>query len=296
MNAVNEKAYAKINLFLDVTAKRDDGYHDIKSVMHAVTLADELTVSKSESSKLKIRLLFNGDNTDGLPHNNTNLAVKAAESFYSHLKSTADVTIRLVKKIPVAAGLGGGSSDAAAVLRALNKLHKRPFTDKYIAQIGAEIGSDVPFCVFGKTALCEGRGEKVTPLYASKCLNIVIANSGERVSTPEAYSALDAKYKDFREKDESFTSAAYAGILSGLKGEAPMSACLFNIFEESVLGNCPLASLIKQRLLVLGAECAMMSGSGPSIFALFNSFSMAESAVRVLKADGVRAFAVRSAE
>ena len=162
MTTIKERANAKINLYLDVLSKREDGFHDIKTVMHSVNFGDEITVTAVPSEKTSVRVEVIGARF--LPLDNRNLAVRAAYLFLEKAKLTEEVTIKLVKRLPVAAGLAGGSSDAAAVLRAMNKIHSKLFTVPALTAISAELGSDVAYCLYGKTALCEGRGEKITKL------------------------------------------------------------------------------------------------------------------------------------
>ena len=195
MIAVKEKAYAKINLFLDVINKRDDGFHDVKTVMHTVSLCDDVTVFYTPSDKRSIRVSVDGNKY--LPQDSRNLAYRAAQLYLDKCAISANVDIKLKKRIPVAAGLAGGSSDAAAVLRAMNKANKRLLTDKALAEISSELGSDVPYCLMGKTALCEGRGEIMTRLPDVSVGYAVIAIADEFVSTPKAYGALDSVYSDF---------------------------------------------------------------------------------------------------
>ena len=292
MNAVKEKAYAKINLYLDVVGKRDDGFHCIKTVMHSLSLCDDVTVIVSDSRELSIRLQINGNKY--LPTDDKNLAYRAAELFYKRLCKSAAVTIKLTKRIPVSAGLAGGSSDAAAVLRALNRMNKRPFTVKELCRIGAELGSDVPYCILGKTALCEGRGEILTRIRTNAVLNAVIAGADDRVSTPMAYKALDVAYNDF--KDVSLTDAEekYRLFETNFKSDKSISKYIYNIFESVVLSECPKAKALKEELLSLGAECAMMSGSGPSVFALFDTMDDALAAKSELISKGYKAWIAHS--
>ncbi len=297
MGKTAEAAFAKINLFLDVTSKRDDGFHDIKSVMHAVTLKDLLTVTETPSDSLSIEFEAGNAAAESLcPLGEKNLVVKAAKAFYAHYGKTAEVHINLVKNIPMAAGLGGGSSDAAATLRALNRLNGYPFSELRLAEIGAEIGSDVPFCVIGGTALCLGRGEKITKIQSKLALSLVIAGSEEHVSTPLAYAALDNMYGDFGGGLGTDTDGKYEKLILGLKGDLSVGAGLYNVFESAVLEGCPRAVWIKAQMLNLGAEASMMSGSGPSVFGIFKTDAEAQSAVRALSEQGITAFAVTSVE
>ena len=292
MNAVKEKAYAKINLHLDVVKKRDDGFHEIKTVMHTVSLADVVTVAVSPARELSVKLSVDG--AIFLPTDSKNLAYRAAVLFFERLGVNAEVNIRLVKRIPVSAGLAGGSSDAAAVLRALNTLYKRPFTTKALMAIGAELGSDVPYCIVGKTALCEGRGERITRIDSSATLNVVIASAGERVSTPLAYSALDEKYNDFTDYDTEAADGILSVLVASLKHGKPIETDLYNVFETVVFDKCPKSKKLKDVIVALGATHAVMSGSGPSVYGVFATESEAKEAKSKLRELGYFAYAAKS--
>ena len=288
MISVKENAYAKINLYLDVLSKREDGFHEVKTIMHTVSLADELTVSVRRSERSSIRLTVVGQSK--LPTDSRNLAVKAAELFLTTTLINAEVNIKLVKKIPVAAGLAGGSTDAAAVLRALNRAFKKPLTEKRLLSLAAELGSDVPYCLLGGTALCYGRGERIERLPEKLNLHIVIASTDEYVSTPFAYSELDRIYSDFtvaRTDDAEFCyEAIYGSILAGRLTDTS----LYNVFEKAILPNYNRAEYLKSRISSLGATHALMSGSGPSVYGIFTDKVAAESARDVLIDEGVRAY------
>ena len=292
MTAFKEKAYAKINLHLDVVGKREDGFHDIKTVMHSVSLYDAITVTVAPAREISIRLFVEG--AGFLPTDSKNLAYRAASLFLERLGVGADVKIKLVKRIPVSAGLAGGSSDAAAVLRALNRLYKRPFTTKALMKMGAELGSDVPYCIVGKTALCEGRGERVTKIDCSPSINVVIAGSDERVSTPEAYASLDADHNDFLNYDSEKNASLLESLIVDLKEDGSVKTHLFNVFESSVLKKCPKSVKLKELLLSLGAEASMMSGSGPAVFGVFETAEDAKSACEKLISLGYRAYYAKS--
>ncbi len=292
MTAVKEKAYAKINLFLDVLSKREDGFHDIRTVMHTVSLADEITVFYTPSDKTSIKVSVVGSKF--LPTDKKNLVYRAAELYLDRLGINASVEIKLLKNIPIAAGLAGGSSDAAATLRALNRINHKRMTDKALFELAAELGSDVPYCLLGKTALCEGRGEKIKRLKDISLGHFVVATAGEYVSTPKAYEKLDDIFSNFDgslksggdEHCDFMLHAADKGIIDP-KG-------LFNIFEAAVLPECSGAAKIKARLSELGAKAALMSGSGPSVFGVFDSAAEAERARDALIAEGFRAFSAAS--
>ena len=287
MIAIKEKAYAKINLFLDVCAKRPDGFHEIKTVMHTVSLCDDVTVFYTPSDRTNIRVSVDGNKF--LPQDSRNLAYAAAQLYLDRCALSANIDIKLKKRIPVAAGLAGGSSDAAAVLRALNKVNKRLLTDKALSELSSELGSDVPYCLMGKTALCEGRGEKMTRLPDVSIGYAVIAIAGEFVSTPKAYGALDAVFSDFDGSEPTGGDEKYPVLKSAIDiGRLDVNG-LFNVFERAVLPECPKATSIKAELLTLGAKAAMMSGSGPSVFGIFDTLSKAEAAANILSQKGITA-------
>ncbi len=292
MTVVKEKAYAKINLYLDVLGIREDGFHEIKTVMHSVSLADDVIVSVAPSKLLSIKLSIDGNRF--LPTDSKNLVYRAAEMFFEKLGLDADVKIRLVKRIPVAAGLAGGSSDAAATLRALNKLYKRPFSAKVILDMASALGSDVPYCVVGKTALCEGRGEKMTKLDCNLKLNILIANSGEHVSTPEAYRALDKAYSNFDGGIARGGENTFSTLINMLSSGIFDKNALYNVFEAPILEKCTRSALLKGKLLSLGADGVMMSGSGPSLFAIFENKKAMEFAKTKLTEEGFSAWCAES--
>jgi 4-diphosphocytidyl-2-C-methyl-D-erythritol kinase len=288
MVSVKEYAYAKINLYLDVLSKRDDGFHEVKTVMHTVSLADEITVSVSESDRPQVRLTVLGH--PKLPTDSRNLAVRAAELFLASTLIRDEVNIRLVKRIPVAAGLAGGSSDAAAVLRALNKAYKRPLTEKRLLQLAAELGSDVPYCLIGGTALCYGRGENVQRLPDRLKLNLVLAVGKEHVSTPQAYAELDKLYSDFKAERSDAHESLYDAISVAIQSGDITDAKLYNIFENAIFATCHEAESIKERMIELGATHALMSGSGPSVYGIFKSKADAEKAKDTLVSLGVSAY------
>ena len=288
MISVKEHAYAKVNLYLDVISKRDDGFHDIRTVMHTVSLADEitLTVKKAQKSSVRLTLLGYGK----IPTDSRNLAVRAAELFLASTLISAEVDIRLLKRIPVAAGLAGGSSDAAAVLRALNKAFRRPLTEKRLLSMAAELGSDVPYCLLGGTALCYGRGEIIERLPENLKLNFVVAASEEYVSTPTAYAELDRIYSDFKGDRADDFAASFDAIMDSVNVGALSSNKLFNIFENAILPICSVAESIKNKMTELGATHSLMSGSGPSVFGIFTDKASAEAARDELIKMGIRAY------
>lgn len=292
MKAVKEIANAKINLYLDVIARREDGFHDIKTVMHSVSLHDELTVVYKPSNTTNIRLRLRGNRF--LPTDDKNLAVRAAALYLETLKRTADIEITLKKKIPIAAGLAGGSSDAAATLRAMNRLFDKAFTERALYNMASTLGSDVPYCLYGKTALCEGRGEILTKLPDTLKLNVVVAVANEHVSTPRAYTALDDMYSSFDGSVSTGGEEFYDSFIDLLTHGKPLTCELFNVFEKAVFKTCPGALKIKKRLAELGADTTLMSGSGPSVFGVFESEKKARAACEALRAEKIIAYFAKS--
>ncbi len=292
MTSVKEHAYAKINLYLDVLSRRDDGFHGIKTVMHTVSLADEVTVAVKPQSTRAIHLSVSGNNK--LPADSRNLAYRAAELFLDATLIDAEIHISLVKNIPIAAGLAGGSSDAAAVLRALNRAFKRPLTDKRLTELSAVLGSDVPYCLHGGTALCLGRGEDITRLPDTLRLHTVIAISDEHISTPAAYSRLDELYSNFEGSHDGEIGSAYAALERAASSGDVSEIKLYNIFENAILPICNGAEQIKTKLFELGASHALMSGSGPSVYGIFESEELARCAAEALTSLGCRAFYAHS--
>ncbi len=288
MRVVKERANAKINLYLDVISKREDGFHDIKTVMHSVSLFDEVRLTYTPAKETRIRMQIAGNRF--LPVDDRNLVVKAVKLFLESAGLSAYIDISLEKKIPVSAGLAGGSSDAAATLRAMNKLFDRMFSEKALYGMAAKLGSDVPYCLYGKTALCEGRGEIITKLPDNLKLNVVIATSNERVSTPVAYGELDALYSSFDGSVKTGGDAHYKNLLDAIENGWKIDFPLYNIFEVSVLPKCENSLKIKSRLAELGADSILMSGSGPSVYAIFESEEAAVSAKEVLISEGVSAY------
>lgn len=285
---VKEYANAKVNLYLDVLSKREDGFHDIKTVMHSVKFGDGLVVSAEPAPETTVRISVNGNKF--LPTDSRNIAVRAAYLFLERAKLNASVEITMRKRIPVAAGLAGGSSDAAAVLRALNRIYNKLFSISALNSIAAELGSDVVYCLYGRCALCEGRGEVITKIKTNLSQYVVIAIGNEHMSTPVAYKALDAAYSDFDGTRLTGGDEHYAKLIASLKQNAIADDGIFNVFETAILPMCPIADGIKARLVQLGARAAMMSGSGPAVFGIFDDFDMAKQACFALRNERIKAY------
>ncbi len=269
---VKENAYAKINLFLDVLGRRDDGYHDVVTLMQSVSLCDEITLTAMPSDRTMITIT----STDkSLETDENNLVYKSALNYIAKFKISARVDVELNKRIPIGAGLGGGSSDAAATLRAMNKIYGLA-TDEQLLNMAAELGSDVPFFLVGGCAACTGRGEKVSPVDLRFYPHIIIAIGKGRVSTPIAYAMLDEKYGDF---------LAYKKSTDLSEIDIPP---IYNIFESVIKSD--EIDRIKSILSENGAECTLMSGSGPAVFGGFINGVIASLAKRELEKQGFLAF------
>lgn len=283
MNTIKLNAPAKINLYLEVTSRRPDGYHNIESVMQTVDLFDTLTFTKRERDERGI--ILECDDVQ-VPCDEKNLVYRAAKLFFEHTKALeADVTVHLEKRIPMAAGLGGGSSDAATSLLALNELYGIGLSTDELCALGARIGADVPFCVLQGIAVTRGIGEICSPCAKLPNCFIVIACAGEGVSTPWAYGRLDDTY-DWDTRDVSSDNLT---IALGSGDIARVASQMTNIFESVVLSEREVACLIRDTLSKSGALKAMMSGSGPSVFGIFEDEATANLAVEYLGNQGITA-------
>lgn len=261
------KAYAKLNLTLDILGRREDGYHDLQMVMQSVDLCDELTVTPaSGEGRMSTTLSY-------LPCDGRNLAQQAARAFRERTGSELRVDIHIQKRIPVCAGLGGGSSDAAAVLRAMNELTGAALTPRELAEIGGAVGSDVPYCVLGGTVLAQGRGERLTPLPALPPCHVVVCKPSFSVSTPQLFTAADRVRLHLRPDTPGMLQALEERDLAGAARR------LYNVFAD-VLPPQRGKEIqdITGSLLGCGALGACMSGTGPSVFGLFDDPAAARSA------------------
>lgn len=267
-------ANAKINLTLDITGVRPDGFHTLCSVMAPVSLCDEIVINSSESSGIgfdcSIKELCTQDN----------LCVRAAKLFFENIGKTAAAAIYLDKKIPFPAGLGGGSADAAAVLRGLNEMYGFPLTADELLSLAARLGSDVPLCLKNRACICEGRGEVLTEIDIPFEFDIVIAIGKARLSTPEVYRKYDAAGPDARHDTEQFVSA----IKSRDFDKAIDS--LGNAFEPITDILAPETCDLRARMTALGALNARLSGSGPAVYGIFENAEKAKIAAEALKKEG----------
>lgn len=268
-----ERAWAKINLTLDVLGKRSDGYHELTMVMESVDLADVLRFSHSgQGIQVRTNLAF-------LPSGPTNLAARAAMCFVQAIGVEVEpLTIEIEKHIPVCAGTAGGSSDAAAVLRYLNRATKAGLSDRELQKIGEQVGSDVPYCVTGGTVLAEGRGERLTPLPSlPKCV-FVLCKPAFSISTPALFAEID-RHKLCRHPDTAGVQRALeAGDLAGVARR------LYNVFEDVLPPRqARVVREIKNRLITCGALGANLSGTGPTVFGVFDDEALAQGACEELR-------------
>ncbi|UOQ49528.1 4-(cytidine 5'-diphospho)-2-C-methyl-D-erythritol kinase [Gracilibacillus caseinilyticus] len=259
-----EKAPAKINLTLDVLYKRPDQFHEIAMVMTTVDLADRLEFFLLDKDRIEI-----SSENRFVPNDERNLAYRAAKLLKERYHIKQGVRILIDKQIPVAAGLAGGSSDAAATLRGLNRLWKLHLPMETLAELGSEVGSDVSFCVYDSTALAEGRGELITELPAPPHCWVVLAKPVQGVSTQSVYQSLNLEnlnHPDTEGMIEAIRSGDYYGVCDRLK----------NVLETVTLPKNPEVEQIKQQMLRSGADAVLMSGSGPTVFGLVQQESRAD--------------------
>ena len=265
------KAYAKLNLTLDILRKREDGYHDLQMVMQTIDLADDLTVTPSQSQgKMSTSLSY-------LPSDDRNLAQIAARVFREATGSGLQVDVSIRKRIPVCAGMAGGSSDGAAVLRAMNELTGGALSPEQLAGIGQAVGSDVPYCVLGGTALAEGRGEVLTPLSPLPACHVVVCKPPFPISTPQLFGRVDVRKISCRPDTAGLLAALEQGDLTGVARR------VYNVFED-VLEPRKKQEInsIKAALIDCGALGAAMTGSGPTVFGLFDDPAAARAAQECL--------------
>jgi 4-diphosphocytidyl-2-C-methyl-D-erythritol kinase len=273
MTTLFEPAYAKVNLTLDVLGKRPDGYHDLKSVMQTISLRDDIEIDVGTGKPWSLEC-----DKEGIPCDERNLAWKAAKVYCDALNKDPDgLTIRITKRIPSEAGLGGGSADAAAVLRALNDYYGNPLSIWALAELGAQVGSDVPFCVVGGTMMCEGRGEKLRKLPDMPDCVMVVVKPDFPVSTPALYKKIDETVIGQRPDQNAMESALLAGDL--LK----VAQNLCNVFDPVVTEDHLELNYIKSVFHNYGAVGYLMSGSGSAVYAIVSEFEVAAVICSMLK-------------
>jgi len=266
-------AYAKINISLDIVSKRDDGYHNLKTIMQTVGLSDEITLmcKQGEGIGVDVDLPY-------LPGDEKNIAVKAANAYYQYtgIKGT-HTHIKIKKNIPVCAGLGGGSTDGACVLRLLDKIHKTELGRETLESIGINVGSDVPFNIDGGTKLVEGKGEKLTDLPPVPLCYIVICKPAFHCSTPELFKRVRCEKIQARPDTEGLVKAIMEGDTGGVAKR------MYNVFEDLLPRGKSDIDEIKSAMLDNNALGAVMTGSGPSVIGLFGNNENAADAYKQLK-------------
>mgnify|MGYP004530402749 CR=1 FL=1 len=276
MDEIKLKALAKINLGLDVVRRREDGYHEVRMVMQTIHLYDQLLIQKSDTPSIQIH-----SNLSFLPVNENNLVYKAGKLLMDEFDIHTGVSVELNKRIPVAAGMAGGSTDAAAMLYGMNQLFGLKLKRKDLMERGVQIGADVPYCIMRGTALAEGIGEKLSSLPPMVKCPVLIAKPAVSVSTKFVYQNLkldeqtphpdiDALIADIRNKD-----------LDGI------CADMGNVLETVTIPNYPIIAQIKEQMLKSGAKASMMSGSGPTVFGLFADEKTARKAYTDMKEAGL---------
>ena len=267
-----EFANAKINLYLDVSEKRLDGFHTVTTVMHQITLHDELNIEAEDSDKTQVTLEVIGGGVD-IPTDEKNLVVIAIKSFLERIGRTMKIHVILFKNIPSMAGLGGGSSDAAAALRGMNSMLNSPLTTDRLEELSSTIGSDVPFFINNIKALCLGRGEILLPFKPSLKAYVVLAEGSETSSTKAAFSRLDEMPRSENVHPD-FSNFTFENV--------------YNVFEDIIKIDCPS---VEKNLAVLKDFCpeaAAMSGSGSTVYGLFKDEMQAKMAEYVLRKRGVK--------
>lgn len=267
MEKLTKEAYAKINLGLDVLRRREDGYHDVKMVMQTVGICDTLTFTKKADVGISIRT-----DAEGLSVGEDNLIYRAARILYDRAKIEQGVDIFLNKRIPIAAGMAGGSADAAAALHGLNELFELGLSLEQLQNMGVSLGADIPYCLMGGTALSEGIGEILTKLPTPPQCIIVVVKPDINVSTKFVYENLHSDTLEYHPDIDGMVGAIKAGDLSGITGR------LGNVLETVTVRKYPVIDSIKRLMKDMGAENALMSGSGPTVFGMFTGKEQADRA------------------
>ena len=272
MIALYASAYAKLNLYLNVLGKRDDGFHDIESVMQTVSLRDDMEILIGTGEPWVV-----DSDRDDVPRNEDNLCWKAAELFFRRIgEDPGGLTIHILKRIPMGAGLAGASTDAAAVLRALDIHYGKILSLDELCTLGAQVGSDVPFCILGGTAIAEEKGNRLFPVLHEPKMFYVICKPQESLYTKDMYEQLD--------REGIPTVSDTKKIVNGLRNMNPSQVArnLYNVFEPLAIQRVPEIGKIKQQLKQYGALGAQMTGSGSAVFGIFDDFEKAFAACEIL--------------
>ena len=271
MEKITIKTYGKINLYLEVIKKRDDGYHELQMVMQSVGLYDRVSVKELEKDEIILNT-----NSPYIPKDEGNIGVQAAKLIKEEYNINKGVEITIDKKIPVAAGLAGGSANAAGVLKGLNELWNLNLTQGKLRDLGLQLGADVPFSVMEGAAVAEGIGERLTPIAGLKNTWIVLCKPGISVSTPEVYKALDVSALESRPLSKEFLQAIENRDLRFV------SKNMYNALEQVTLKKHRSIEEIKKKMMQYNAIGTMMTGSGPTVFGIFKDQERAKKAARNL--------------
>ena len=276
MDTIRLKARAKINLGLDVVRRREDGYHEVKMVMQMLRLYDQIDIEKTQESGILVR-----SNLSFLPTDERNIAYKAAKVMIDQFGLEQGVIIRIEKHIPVAAGMAGGSTDCAAVLYGMNKLFGLRLNQKKLRELGVKLGADVPYCLMRQTALSEGIGEILTPISPLQDCPILIAKPSVSVSTRHVYEHLKLDEQTMHPDIDGIVTALVDGDLYGVTDR------MANVLETVTVPEHPVIDEIKKQMMASGAVNALMSGSGPTVFGIFDDEEKAKKACEDMKASGL---------
>ncbi|MGI6031522.1 MAG: 4-(cytidine 5'-diphospho)-2-C-methyl-D-erythritol kinase [Eubacteriales bacterium] len=268
MKEIEINTHAKLNLTLDVVRKRPDGYHDLKMIMQSVTLHDTVTLRRTEETGVRLTT-----NLGYLPTDDGNIAVKAARLFFQQTGVRPEgLHIHIEKRIPVAAGLAGGSGNGAGVLKGLNRLYETGYTPQQLRELGVRIGADVPFSLLGGTALAEGIGEILTPLKAMPSCFITLVKPPFNISTPKIFGKLRVAKVRYRPD----TAGALRALEEGRLGD--LARRMYNVLEPVTASEHGSIRSLERRMLEFGALGSIMSGSGPTVFGVFDELRRAENA------------------
>jgi len=274
MDSICIKARAKINLSLDVLRKREDGYHDVRMIMQSVSLHDNVFLSLTDEKGIKISC-----DKRWVPSNSDNIAYKAAKVLIDKFNLQKGIDIKIVKNIPVAAGLAGGSADAAAVLKGMNEMFSLDLGQEELMQLGKTIGADVPFCIKGGTMLAEGIGEVLTEIEPLKNVDIVLVKPKISVSTAWVYKNLNIEKIVLRPNTDYIISLIEKRDLQSLGKK------MVNVLEDVTVNKHGIINEIKEKLVKLGAFGSIMSGSGPTVFGIFENRLTAQKAYEEISKD-----------
>lgn len=276
MEKIELKAYGKINLGLDVIRKRPDGYHDLDMIMQMVDVYDDIVITKNKTGKIEVKT-----DTAVLSNGKDNLAYMAAKMLMDEFKIKDGVNIYINKRIPIAGGMAGGSSDCATTLMGINQLFELGLSKEELMERGVKLGADVPYCVLGGTAIARGIGEVLTPLPAPADCYVIIAKPPVSVSTAYVYGHIKPLEITKRPDIEAMAQSIKDGDLK------KMASLIYNVMEDVTVGEYPIISEIKQVMLDNGALNSIMSGSGPTVFGLFDDKEKAQQCVKTLEEKGL---------